>query len=124
MNMVKNIDREYVEEAVRGVIEEEFNDGQLFTTADISDMTGIRSWDCSAVLCKMVRHEELEVAERVPTSNGFGPTCGYKNIYRLPIHTSHLASQVAEAFGFKEKQLSDYSDQELINELKRRMGAR
>lgn len=119
-----NQDHIDIEMCVHNAIEDHFTDGGMFTTADIAEITGIRSWDCSAVLCKKVRHGELEVAERVPTSNGFGPSCGYKNIYRLPIHTSHLASQVAKAFGFKEKQLSDYSDQELINELKRRIGSR
>jgi len=117
------MDRMVIEDNIRTTIDEEFFDGGLFTTSDIAEITGFRSWDCSYALRTMVRNGELEVAEKIPLSDGFGPSCGYTNVYRLPVKTSQLADQVAEALGFKSKDLSDYSDQELINELKRRMGA-
>lgn len=121
-----NQDHIDIEMCVHNAIEDHFTDGGMFTTADIAEITGIRSWDCSAVLCKKVRHGELEVAERVPNGTGFGPPSGYKNVYRLAVYgtTSQLEEQIAKAFGFKSKLLSDYTDQELINELKRRMGGR
>lgn len=124
--------RMVVEENIRNAIEDNYSDGEMFTTANISEITDIKSWHCSYALRTMVRRGELEVAEQVPLDDGFGPTCGYTNVYRLPVNKSTLANEiaaamladkVADAFGFKHKSLSDYSDQEIINELKRRMSA-
>jgi len=95
--------------------------GRRFKSSDLARyVSGFNATDVSYGLCRLnhkgdVRIVGYEPSDKVPA--------GHLRIYeradepnRLP-----LAEALTNVLGIKQKQLSEYSDEELVNEIKRRL---